>query len=30
MKAFNINAVRTSHYPNDPYLYELPIPSACT
>lgn len=23
MKAFNINAVRTSHYPNDPYLYEL-------
>lgn len=23
MKQFNINAVRTSHYPNDPYLYEL-------
>ncbi|MTB53755.1 glycoside hydrolase family 2 TIM barrel-domain containing protein [Lewinella sp. W8] len=23
MKAFNLNAVRTSHYPNDPYLYEL-------
>ena len=23
MKAFNINAIRTSHYPNDPYLYEL-------
>ena len=22
MKAGNINAVRTSHYPNDPYLYE--------
>ena len=23
MKQFNINAVRTSHYPNDPYWYEL-------
>ncbi|WP_156361474.1 glycoside hydrolase family 2 TIM barrel-domain containing protein [Sphingomonas sp. Leaf67] len=23
MKRNNINAVRTSHYPNDPYLYEL-------
>ena len=23
MKAANINALRTSHYPNDPYLYEL-------
>jgi beta-galactosidase len=23
MKEFNINAIRTSHYPNDPYLYEL-------
>ena len=23
MKAFNVNAIRTSHYPNDPYLYEL-------
>jgi len=23
MKEFNINAVRTSHYPNDPYWYEL-------
>ena len=23
MKAFNINAVRSSHYPNDPYWYEL-------
>ena len=23
MKANNINAVRTSHYPNDPYWYEL-------
>ena len=23
MKENNINAVRTSHYPNDPYLYEL-------
>ncbi|MGJ5641252.1 glycoside hydrolase family 2 TIM barrel-domain containing protein [Formosa sp. S-31] len=23
MKAFNINAVRTSHYPNDPLWYEL-------
>ncbi len=23
MKQFNINAVRTSHYPNDPYFYEL-------
>lgn len=23
MKQFNINALRTSHYPNDPYLYEL-------
>jgi beta-galactosidase len=22
-KQFNINAVRTSHYPNDPYFYEL-------
>ena len=23
MKRNNVNAVRTSHYPNDPYLYEL-------
>ena len=23
MKQFNINAIRTSHYPNDPYFYEL-------
>lgn len=23
MKQFNLNAVRTSHYPNDPYFYEL-------
>ncbi|MFW5894009.1 MAG: glycoside hydrolase family 2 TIM barrel-domain containing protein [Verrucomicrobiota bacterium] len=23
MKQFNFNAVRTSHYPNDPYWYEL-------
>lgn len=23
MKLFNINAIRTSHYPNDAYLYEL-------
>ena len=23
MKRFNINAVRTSHYPNNPYFYEL-------
>ncbi|NLY24551.1 MAG: DUF4981 domain-containing protein, partial [Bacteroidales bacterium] len=23
MKRFNINAVRTSHYPNDPYFYDL-------
>lgn len=23
MKQFNFNALRTSHYPNDPYLYEL-------
>tara|TARA_B100000700_G_scaffold112178_1_gene126242 strand:- start:4275 stop:7514 length:3240 start_codon:yes stop_codon:yes gene_type:complete len=23
MKKYNFNAVRTSHYPNDPYLYEL-------
>ena len=23
MKQFNINAVRTSHYPNDPRWYEL-------
>lgn len=23
MKQLNVNAVRTSHYPNDPYLYEL-------
>jgi len=23
MKQFNINAVRTAHYPNDPYFYEL-------
>ena len=23
MKRLNINAVRTSHYPNDPYFYEL-------
>ncbi|MFP4289056.1 MAG: glycoside hydrolase family 2 TIM barrel-domain containing protein [Bacteroidales bacterium] len=23
MKQFNINAVRTSHYPNDPYFYKL-------
>ncbi|MBN2970731.1 DUF4981 domain-containing protein [Roseomonas aeriglobus] len=23
MKQANVNAIRTSHYPNDPYLYEL-------
>ncbi|MFV0623477.1 glycoside hydrolase family 2 TIM barrel-domain containing protein [Sphingomonas sp. ac-8] len=23
MKANNVNAIRTAHYPNDPYLYEL-------
>ncbi len=23
MKAYNLNAVRTSHYPNDPYLYTV-------
>ena len=23
MKRFNINALRTSHYPNNPYMYEL-------
>ena len=23
MKAHNVNAVRTSHYPNDPYWYDL-------
>ena len=23
MKQFNVNAVRTSHYPNDPYCYDL-------
>ena len=23
MKAFNINAVRMAHYPNDPYMYDL-------
>ncbi|MGJ1203882.1 glycoside hydrolase family 2 TIM barrel-domain containing protein [Sphingobacterium lactis] len=23
IKQFNFNAIRTSHYPNDPYLYEL-------
>ena len=23
MKAYNVNAVRTSHYPNDPYWYDL-------
>lgn len=23
MKALNINAVRTSHYPNDPYFYDM-------
>ena len=23
MKRFNLNAVRTSHYPNDPYFYDL-------
>jgi len=23
MKQFNVNAVRTSHYPNDPYWYDL-------
>ncbi|WP_146399432.1 glycoside hydrolase family 2 TIM barrel-domain containing protein [Planctomycetes bacterium CA13] len=23
MKRFNLNSVRTSHYPNDPYFYEL-------
>ncbi|MBD1388649.1 DUF4981 domain-containing protein [Neiella sp. HB171785] len=23
MKQFNINAIRTSHYPNDPYVYDL-------
>ena len=23
MKALNVNAVRTSHYPNNPYFYDL-------
>lgn len=23
MKKYNFNAIRTSHYPNDPYLYEM-------
>lgn len=23
MKRYNFNAIRTSHYPNDPYLYEM-------
>ena len=23
MKQFNFNSIRTSHYPNDPYIYEL-------
>lgn len=23
MKQFNVNALRTSHYPNDPYVYQL-------
>ncbi|KAL7542356.1 hypothetical protein ACHAXR_011706 [Thalassiosira sp. AJA248-18] len=23
MKAYNFNAIRTAHYPNDPYLYDL-------
>ncbi|MCL2594939.1 MAG: DUF4981 domain-containing protein [Promicromonosporaceae bacterium] len=23
MKRFNVNAIRTAHYPNDPYLYDL-------
>ena len=23
MKRYNFNTVRTSHYPNDPYFYEL-------
>jgi beta-galactosidase len=23
MKKYNFNAIRTAHYPNDPYLYEL-------
>src|SRR5690606_21386439 len=23
IKQFNFNAIRTSHYPNDPYIYEL-------
>ncbi len=23
MKLYNLNAVRTAHYPNDPYIYEL-------
>lgn len=23
MKSYNFNAIRTSHYPNDPYLYDL-------
>jgi beta-galactosidase len=23
MKEFNFNAIRTAHYPNDPYLYEM-------
>ena len=23
MKQFNVNALRTSHYPNNPYIYDL-------
>lgn len=23
MKQFNVNALRTSHYPNNPYMYDL-------
>ena len=30
MKQFNFNAVRCSHYPNDPYWLELCDDTACT
>ena len=30
MKRFGFNAVRTSHYPNDPALLDLPTSSGCT
>ena len=30
MKQFNVNAVRTSHYPNDPRWYDSLTNTACT